>query len=133
LQVELLGLGLGELRLPRLIVDVDGTVLSTGLTVERARRGYNPHHPKVPSYFPITAHLAQTGHVICLKNRTGNLNDGKTALPFLREVFADLQAISPGSKLEIRMDGAFSGEICWSGSTRARSMRSRSLSTDGSA
>ena len=107
LQVELLGLTLGELRLPRLTIDVDGTVLSTGLTVERARRGYNPHHRKVPSYFPITAHLAQTGHVIGLKNRAGNVNDGKTALPFLRDVFADLQEISPGSKLEIRMDGAF--------------------------
>ena len=107
LQVELLGLTLGELRLPRLTIDVDGTVLSTGLTVERARRGYNPHHRKVPSYFPITAHLAQTGHVVGLKNRSGNVHDGKAALAFLREVFADMQEISPSSKLEIRMDGAF--------------------------
>lgn len=107
LQVELLGLALGELKLPRLTIDVDGTVLSTGLTVERARRGYNPHHRKVPSYFPITAHLAQTGHVVGLKNRSGNIHDGKAALRFLREVFADLQEISPGSQLEIRMDGAF--------------------------
>ena len=38
-----------------LTVDVDGTVLSTGMTVERAFRGFNPHHRKVPSYYPITA------------------------------------------------------------------------------
>lgn len=107
LQVELLGLTLQPLALPRVTIDIDGTVLSTGLTVERAFRGYNPHHRKVPSYFPITAHLAQTGHVVAIQNRSGNIHDGKNALPFLRGVFADLEQISPGSKVEVRMDGAF--------------------------
>ena len=41
-------------------VDVDGVVVSTGLQVERAARGYNPHQRKVPSYDPIMAHLAET-------------------------------------------------------------------------
>ena len=36
-------------------VDVDGVVVSTGLQVERAARGYNPHQRKVPSYYPIAA------------------------------------------------------------------------------
>jgi len=35
-----------------------GAAVGTGLTVERARRGYNPHHRKVPSYCPITAEEA---------------------------------------------------------------------------
>jgi hypothetical protein len=35
-----------------------------GLQVERARRGYNPHHRKVPSYYPIMAHLAETTHIL---------------------------------------------------------------------
>lgn len=107
LQVELLAVCLGNLRLPRLTIDIDGTVLSTGLTVERAFRGYNPHHRKVPSYFPLTAHLAQTGHIVGLRNRSGNTSDGKASLAFVRELFADLQQMSPGAKLEIRMDGAF--------------------------
>ena len=47
-----------RLRLRSFTVDVDGVVVSTGLQVERAERGYNPHHRKVPSYYPITAHLA---------------------------------------------------------------------------
>lgn len=34
-------------------IDVDGVVVSTGLQVERAFRGFNPHHRKVPSYYPI--------------------------------------------------------------------------------
>jgi hypothetical protein len=32
-------------------IDVDGVVVSTGLQVERAFRGFNPHHRKVPSYY----------------------------------------------------------------------------------
>ena len=32
--------------------DVAGVVVSTGLQVERAARGYNPHQRKVPSYYP---------------------------------------------------------------------------------
>ena len=39
----------------RLTLDVDGSVVSTGLKVEGAQRGFNPHHRKVPSYYPITA------------------------------------------------------------------------------
>ena len=50
-------------------VDVDGVVVSTGLQVERAARGYNPHQRKVPSYDPIMAHLAETTHILRVKNR----------------------------------------------------------------
>ena len=53
-------------------VDVDGVVVSTGLQVERAARGYNPHQRKVPSYYPIMAHLAETTHILRVKNRSGN-------------------------------------------------------------
>ena len=42
--------------LRRLTLDVDGSVVSTGLKVEGARRGFNPHRRKVPSYYPITAY-----------------------------------------------------------------------------
>ena len=58
-------------------VDVDGVVVSTGLQVERAARGYNPHRRKVPSYYPIMAHLAETTHILRVKNRSGNVHDGK--------------------------------------------------------
>src|SRR5690606_34253073 len=48
-------------RVRRLTIDVDGSVVSTGLRVERAQRGFNPHRRKVPSYYPITAYEAQSG------------------------------------------------------------------------
>src|SRR5690606_7747921 len=55
---------LPRLGLRTLTIDVDGTVVSTGLQVEPAERGYNPHRRKVPSYYPIIAHLAETPHVV---------------------------------------------------------------------
>jgi hypothetical protein len=61
--------GTQPLNLRRWTLDIDGSVLSTGLQVERAERGYNPHHRKNPSYFPILATLAQTGHVVGHLNR----------------------------------------------------------------
>jgi Transposase DDE domain group 1 len=89
-------------------IDVDGVVVSTGLQVERAFRGFNPHHRKVPSYYPIMAHLAETTHVLRVKNRSGNVHDGKAGLPFLRDLWAQLGTQLPrGGTVRFRMDGAF--------------------------
>lgn len=92
----------------RLTIDIDGTVVSTGLQVERAQRGYNPHHRKVPSYYPITAYEAGSGQILRVLNRSGNVHDGKASMGFLRDLFAQIQATLPGRRaIEFRMDGAF--------------------------
>jgi hypothetical protein len=97
-----------RLRLRSFTVDVDGVVVSTGLQVERAERGYNPHHRKVPSYYPITAHLAETTHVLRVRNRSGNVHDGKASLGFLRALWRQLADFSmPNRQIRFRMDGAF--------------------------
>jgi len=54
---------------------------SRRLQVRWAQRGYNPHHRKVPSYYPITAYEAQSGHVLRVQNG-GNINDAKGARRF---------------------------------------------------
>ncbi len=96
------------LGLRTMTVDVDGVVVSTGLQVERAFRGYNPHQRKVPSYYPIMAHLAETTHVLRVKNRSGNVHDGKASLRFLRELWTQLtNSAIRGAQLRFRMDGAF--------------------------
>ena len=41
---------LAACRLPRLTIDVDGTVVCTGAKVQWAFRGFNPHHRKHLSY-----------------------------------------------------------------------------------
>jgi hypothetical protein len=100
--------GIRRLRLRRLTIDVDGTVVSTGLKVSGAARGFNPHHRKVPSYYPLTAHVAQTGQVLALRNRPGNVHDGKRAVGFLRDLIRELRGeLGRRVRLEFRLDGAF--------------------------
>lgn len=72
-----------EAGLRRLTLDVDGTVISTGQQVAGARRGFNPHHRKVPSYYPITAYEANTGQMLSVANRPGNVHDGKASVAFI--------------------------------------------------
>jgi hypothetical protein len=97
-----------RLALPRLTIDVDGTVVRTGATVGWAFRGFNPHHRKDPSYYPLLAHVAQTGHILRVKNRPGNVQDSTQAVAFLREVIDGLRAqFSRRLPLEFRMDAAF--------------------------
>ena len=99
---------LARLELPRLTIDVDGSVIRTGATVGWAFRGFNPHHRKDPSYYPLVAHVAQTGHILRLKNRPGNVHDSKQAVPFLRDIIDDLRArFGRRVALEFRMDAAF--------------------------
>jgi hypothetical protein len=97
-----------RLSLRTLTIDVDGTVMSTGQKVERAFRGFNPHHRKVPSYYPISAYLAETGHILRVQNRSGNVEDGKMSLRFLRDVFRQVaETVDAFHRLVFRMDGAF--------------------------
>ena len=86
----------GYLTARTLTIDVDGTVLSTGMQVAWAFRGYNPHRRKVPSYYPISAYLAETGYLIRLQNRPGNINDGTQSTGFLRELFSQMANAGKG-------------------------------------
>jgi hypothetical protein len=95
-------------KLRRLTIDVDGTVVSTGQQVQWAHRGFNPHRRKVPSYYPITAYEAQSGQILRVQNRPGNVHDGKAAFGFLRALLGQLRAtVGRAHVLEFRMDGAF--------------------------
>ena len=78
-QIERLGLN-------RLTVDMDGTVVQAGNQVGWAFRGFNPHRKKNKSFYPLFAHLAQTGQILKSRNRPGNVHDSKGADAFLREL-----------------------------------------------
>lgn len=100
-QIERLGLS-------RLTIDVDGTVVRTGGAVAWAFRGFNPHHRKDPSYYPLLAHLAQTGQILRLRNRPGNVHDSRGAVPFVRDLIRELRdRFGRALPLEFRMDAAF--------------------------
>jgi hypothetical protein len=95
-------------KLGRLTLDIDGSVVTAGASVSWAFRGFNPHHRKDPSYYPILAHLAQTGHILRVKNRPGNVHDSKGAVTFVRDLIDDVRMrLGRVLPLEFRMDGAF--------------------------
>ena len=105
---ELLFDQITQLQLRRLTIDIDGTVIRTGDKVGWAMHGFNPHHPKDPSYYPLLAHVAQTGQILRLKNRPGNVHDSKGAEAFLRKLIDELRArFGRSMVLEFRMDAAF--------------------------
>ena len=62
---QIVGEAIEKQSLARLTFDIDGSVITTGATVAWAYRGFNPHHRKDPSYYPILAHVARTGGVSC--------------------------------------------------------------------
>lgn len=111
LNADVVARGVRRLDARTLTIDVDGTVLSTGLKTGGARRGYNPHRRKVPSYFPVTAYLADSGHFLRLDNRPGNVHDGAGAIDFLKTVFTQVEdTLGRANRLRLRMDGAFFNE-----------------------
>ena len=94
-------------RLPRVTLDLDGTVLRTGAHVGGAERGYNPHHPKDRSYYPLTAHVAELGQILRVWNRPGNVNDSHGADGFLRVIVRELrERFGSLLRIDLRMDGA---------------------------
>ncbi len=84
---RLVGEVIGRSDLRRLTLDVDGSVVTTGLRVEGARRGFKPHRRKVPGHYPITAHESNTGQVLRVCNRAGNVQDGKASVGFVEALF----------------------------------------------
>jgi Transposase DDE domain group 1 len=108
LNSDLLYEQIGKLELRRLTIDLDGTVIGAGGKVAWAARGFNPHHPKDPSYYPRLAHLAQTGQILRLKNRPGNVHDSTGAERFVRELIGEIRArLGRALTLEFRMDAVF--------------------------
>src|SRR5947209_6110108 len=106
--LELVLLSAARLAVPGLPLDADGTVVRTGAPVAWAFRGFNPHHRKDLSYYPLVAHVAQTGHILRLKNRPGNVHDSKQSAAFLRELIVAVRArLGRSLPLEFRMDAAF--------------------------
>jgi len=100
---------LETLRLKRVTLGFDGTVLSTGNEVENAARGYNPHKRFAKSYYPFLCHVAQTGHFLRVKNRRGNHHDSKGgALSMISDCIRQVrEKLGHTAVIEVRLDSAF--------------------------
>ena len=94
---------LQSLGLLEITIDLDGTVVSTKGHPTWALKGYNPIKRGAPSYFPLTAHVAETGHFLTIWNRPGNVHDSNRALDLIKTIQRRLSMFS----VRFRADSAF--------------------------
>jgi len=94
---------LEELGLDEVTVDLDGTVISTKGHPSWAFKGYNPIKRGARSYFPLTAHIGETGHFLSILNRPGNVHDSNRALYVIQTIRKQLSQYV----LRFRGDSAF--------------------------
>ena len=90
--------------LSRLTIDFDGSVLSTGRFAEGTAVGFNKQKKGKRSYYPLFCTIAQTGQVLDLHHRPGNVHDSNGAGQFIQGCIKDVRSVLPGTKLESRLD-----------------------------
>lgn len=95
------------LQLGRVTLDFDGSVLSTTRWAEGTAVGFNKKKKGARSYYPLFCTVAQTGQVLDLLHRPGNVHDSNGAQAFVIECIGRLRQALPGVKIELRMDSAF--------------------------
>lgn len=96
-----------QLELARVTVDFDGSVQSTGRHAEGTAVGFNKKKKGQRSYYPLFATIAQTGQVLDVHHRPGNVHDSNGAKAFIRQCLEAVRAARPTAQLEARMDSAF--------------------------
>jgi hypothetical protein len=99
---QLRGLGLA-----RITLDFDGTVLSTSRFAEGTAVGFNKKKKGQRSYYPLFCTVAQTGQVLDVWHRPGNVHDSNGAKAFILACIREIKAILPQCIIEARMDSAF--------------------------
>ena len=98
---------LATLGLARLTLDFDGSVQSTRRHAEGTAVGYNKKRKGERSYYPLFCTMAQTGQVLDLLHRSGNVHDSHGAQEFILACIQAVRKALPGVALEVRMDSAF--------------------------
>lgn len=92
----------------RLTIDFDGSVLWTrGRFVEGTAVGYCKARKGARSYYPLLCTCAQTGQVVDMLFRPGNVHDSNGAIQFIMNNIAGLKDLVRGLQIECRFDGAF--------------------------
>ena len=94
----------------RLTVDFDGSVIGTTRMAEGTAVGYNKKKKGQRSYYPLFCTVAQTGQVLDVWHRPGNVHDSNGARAFILACLNEIRQILPRVILEVRMDCAFFSE-----------------------
>lgn len=104
---EMLFERLASLGLARITLDFDGSVLSTTRHAEGTAVGFNKKKKGARSYYPLFCTVAQTGQVLDLLHRSGNVHDSHGAREFILACIEAVRDALPGVVIEVRMDSAF--------------------------
>ena len=98
---------LRALALSRITLDFDGSVQSTSRRAEGTAVGYNKKKKGARSYYPLFCTVSQTGQVLDLLHRSGNVHDSRGAREFMAECISAIREALPGAVIEVRADSAF--------------------------
>jgi hypothetical protein len=98
---------LAEERLGRATLDFDGSVFSTRREAEGTAVGFNRKRKGARSYYPLFCTVAQTGQVLDVRHRSGNVHDFNGAPEFIEACVRRVQGTGGGVRVEARMDAAF--------------------------
>jgi hypothetical protein len=96
-----------NLGLARVTLDFDGSVLPTGRFAEGTAVGFNRKKKGQRSYYPLFCTIAQTGQVLDVWHRPGNVHDSNGAKAFILACVREIKASMPRCVIEARMDSAF--------------------------
>lgn len=99
--------GLRTFQPVRVTLDFDGSVQSTQRRAEGTAVGFNKKKKGARSYYPLFCTVAQTGQVLDVLHRPGNVHDSQGAQAFLLACIAAVRAVLPHAIIEVRMDSAF--------------------------
>lgn len=99
--------GLKRVRLPRLTMDFDGSVLSTKGHAQGTAVGFNKLKKGSRSYYPLFCTIAQTSQFFDLHHRPGNVHDSNGACQFMRRCFQTVREEFTDTIIESRTDSAF--------------------------
>lgn len=97
-------------RLNRITLDFDGSVISTARYAEGAAVGFNKIKKGQRSYYPLYCSVAQTGQILDVHHRPGNVHDSNGAETFILDCIRSVKDSLPKSTIELRMDSAFFSE-----------------------
>jgi hypothetical protein len=87
--------------------DFDGSVQSTKRHAEGTAVGFNKDKKGARSYYPLFCTVAQTGQVLDVLHRAGNVHDSKGGMEYVTTCVKSIRERLPLARLEVRMDSAF--------------------------
>ena len=76
---------------------------STKRHAEGTAVGFNKEKKGARSYYPLFCTVAQTGQVLDLLHRSGNVHDSKGSVEFVTTCVMTVRERLPSARLEIRM------------------------------